>query len=79
MLSFSDQRCGKIREATTESPDLKRVQTVHLGRRSDSRPQRLAWLPIFAFLLAVGVLAWLRIETAWNPPPLLPLLNILSD
>ena len=43
----------------------------------NSRLQWLAMLPIPLFLIAIGVLARLRIESTWNPPDLLPALNIV--
>lgn len=38
---------------------------------------RLAWLPIPVFAIAIGVLSVVHFEAVWNPPLLIPVLNVL--
>ena len=57
--------------------DQQRVSPLHATRPPTLRPERFAWLPILCFSLAIGVLAFLRLQTVWNPPLALPASNIL--
>jgi hypothetical protein len=43
----------------------------------EERLRPLAWFPLPFFLGAVGVLACVRVNAVYNPPYLLPVLNIL--
>lgn len=60
-----------------EGDDQRHASTFHLKSPLVSWLERFAWLPIPFFCLAIGALAFLPFETAWNPPHLLPALNIL--
>ncbi len=51
--------------------------TFQSERPPVSWPERFAWLLVPFFCLVIGVLAFLPLETTWNPPHLLPALNIL--
>lgn len=55
----------------------QRAGAFHLNMPLQSRLQWLPVLPIPVFFVVIGVLALLRIETVWNPPGLLPALNIV--
>ncbi len=46
-------------------------------RREASLPNGLAWLPIPIFIIAIGVLTSFRFDANWNPPVLIPALNII--
>lgn len=55
----------------------KRGPALQPKRPPTPWPDRFAWVPIPLFGMAIGALTFLPIETAWNPPLLLPSLNIL--
>lgn len=60
-----------------EAGEPKHAPTLPIKRLPTFRPERFAWLPIFCFCLAIGMLAFLRLQAVWNPPLLLSVLNII--
>lgn len=60
-----------------EGDGQKHIATLSEERPTGFGPERFAWLPILCFCAAIGMLAFLRLQVAWNPPLLLPALNIL--
>lgn len=58
-----------------EGGDQKPVPTLRGEKSPGFWPERLAWLPLPCFCLAIGLLAYLRLQEAWNPPLLIPVLN----
>jgi PAS domain S-box-containing protein len=65
---------GMVQEAKLEGPLVQAEKLGELHRVSWL--QRWAWLPVPVFLTVICVLAFLRFDVIWNPPFLIPALNL---
>lgn len=59
-----------------EEDHQKCARAFPLEKPPIASAERFAWVPIIFFCGTIGVLVSLRLEATWNPPHLLPALNI---